>query len=721
MRAATPTAHARSDSVPARRRWGVYLYWVAILAMVASTVVLTILNGPHFGTIDAGEEDEVLFYVLAVASVVYAWVGGLILARRPNAIGVLCCLIALGFALTASGWAYAIYGLVVSLGPLPGSNWAAWVGAWAGLAAVAALPMILLLFPDGHPPSRRWRPVLWAAIVAAAGLAAVTALSPGPIAGSRGEFGVLVNNPLGVAWSSVLGLLTFLLYPVVPASLVAPLIRYRRAGPEERQQLRWMALIPLALLVTFVLAIVASSVFPRTRFADTVGTLWWSVVPLAVVLAIPVAAAVAILRYRLYDLDVVVKKTVVFAVVAAVMTGMYILAVVAIPAAVLGTGGTGGLDAPTLIVAVLLVVTFPWVRARARRFADRVVYGGRATPYEVLSEFAERVGGTYSTDDVLPRMARLLAAGTGATEVRVWLRVAGELRPVTAWPYDALAATSLPISGDELPSFGERTDAFPVRHQGELLGAFTVATPANDPMNPSKERLVRDLAGQAGLVLRNVRLIEDLRDSRRRIVTAQDERAKSLERNIHDGAQQQLVALSVKLRLAQGLVKGDPDRAETMLSELQTEANDALDNLRDLARGIYPPLLADKGLTAALEAQARKSPVPVDVEADGVGRYAQEIEAAVYFCSLEALNNLAKYANASRASIRLATTDGTLTFEVTDDGAGFDPDVTGHGTGLQAMADRIEAIGGVLEVRSAPGQGTTVTGRVPAREEVPLA
>ncbi|MGQ0669722.1 MAG: histidine kinase, partial [Actinomycetota bacterium] len=703
------------DSVPARRRWGVYLYWVAILAMAVGTVVLTILNGPYFDTIDVDEE-EVLFYVLVVASVVYAWVGGLILARRPNAIGLLCCLIALGFVMAASGGAYAIYGLVMSPQPLPGSNWAAWVGSWTSVAALAGLPMILLLFPNGHPPSRRWRPVLWAAIAAAAGLATRAALSPGPIEGPWGDIRVVVNNPLGVAWSDPLALLTFLVYPVVPASLVAPLIRYRRAGPEVRQQLRWMALIPLSLLVTFVLAIVVTNVFPRTRFADAVGTLWWSIVPFGSVIGIPVAAAVAILRYRLYDLDVVVKKTVVFAVVAAIMTGIYILAVVAIPAAVLGTGGTTGLDAPTLIVAVLLVVTFPWVRARARRFADRVVYGGRAAPSELLSEFSDRLAETYSTEDVLPRMAHLLGTSTGATEVRVWLRVAGELRPVTAWPPDALAATALRISGDELPSFEERTAAFPVRHQGELLGAFTVATRANDPMNPSKERLVRDLAGQAGLVLRNVRLLEDLRESRRRIVTAQDERARKLERDIHDGAQQQLVALSVKLRLLDALAEREPAKARTLVSELQADSADALENLRDLARGIYPPLLADKGLPAALQAQARKSPVPVDIEANGVGRYPQEVEAAVYFCCLEALQNVAKYADASRALVRLTSQDGQLAFSVEDNGAGFDPGSTApRGSGFQNMLDRLEALGGTFDVVSAPGTGTTVQGRVPAR------
>jgi signal transduction histidine kinase len=232
-------------------------------------------------------------------------------------------------------------------------------------------------------------------------------------------------------------------------------------------------------------------------------------------------------------------------------------------------------------------------------------------------------------------------------------------------------------------------------------------------MNPAKERLVRGLANQAGLVLRNVALLEDVRESRRRIVAAQDDRARRLERDIHDGAQQQLVALSVKLRLAQSLVGRDPTKAGEMLGDLQAEATEALENLRDVARGIYPPLLADQGLAAALEAQARKCPIPVGVDRDSIGRYPQEVESAVYFCALEALNNVTKYSQATTARIRLASASDELSFEVADDGVGFDPATTRGGTGLQGMADRLDAIGGSLEVRSAPGEGTTVAGRVP--------
>ncbi|MGH2589354.1 MAG: sensor histidine kinase, partial [Actinomycetota bacterium] len=293
--------------------------------------------------------------------------------------------------------------------------------------------------------------------------------------------------------------------------------------------------------------------------------------------------------------------------------------------------------------------------------------------------------------------------------VTIWLLVGGELRPAAGWP-----GSTRP---DESPPIAALSDAepgtFEVRHQGDLLGAITVRMPANDPMDPSKERLIRDLAAQVGLVLRNVRLIEELRESRRRIVAAVDEGRRRLERDIHDGAQQQLVALAVKIRLAESMVERDPAKARELLGQLQVETTDTLENLRDLARGIYPPLLADQGLAVALEAHARRSPVPVHVRPDSIGRYPEDVEATIYFCCLEALQNVAKYANASSVEIELRQHDRLVAFEVRDDGVGFDTASAPRGTGLQGMADRVEAIGGTLRIRSTPGAGTSVAGRVP--------
>jgi signal transduction histidine kinase len=307
-------------------------------------------------------------------------------------------------------------------------------------------------------------------------------------------------------------------------------------------------------------------------------------------------------------------------------------------------------------------------------------------------------------------MARVVGEGVGARRAEVWLRLGGRDRLAAIWPVDA-----------ERSSTPEANDAvFPVEHQGAVLGSLAVTAPANDPLTPAKRSLVTHLAAQAGLVLHNVRLAEelrarldDLRAAQKRLVAAQDQERKRIERNIHDGAQQQLVALAVRLGLTDQLIDRDPAKAHESIAQLKAETQTALEDLRNLARGIYPPLLADEGLGAALEAQARRAALPVETDVRLERRLAPEVEAAVYFSCLESLQNVAKYAGASAARVLVEQADGVVTFEVADDGAGFDPGAGGYGTGLQGIADRLGALDGTLEVRSESGRGTVVRGRVP--------
>ena len=259
-------------------------------------------------------------------------------------------------------------------------------------------------------------------------------------------------------------------------------------------------------------------------------------------------------------------------------------------------------------------------------------------------------------------------------------------------------------------------------HQGELLGALAVRKHKGESLTPIEAKLLADLARQAGLVLKNVGLaadlrqrLEELRASRERLVSAQDAERRRLERNIHDGAQQNLVALKVKLGLARHAWQKQPERVGRLLDELAGDADESLNTLRELARGIYPPLLAEQGLATALEAQGRRSPIPVELSTDGAGRYRPDLEAAIYFCCLEALQNAAKYSGASRVHIQLSQQNGELAFAVKDDGRGYDAARVKPGAGVQNMMDRIEALGGQLEIKSAVGAGTVVTGRVPVK------
>jgi signal transduction histidine kinase len=627
---------------------------------------------------------------------VFGGVGTLIVGRFPrNSLGWAFCGLTLLFPLSTVVYLYAYHGLIVDPGSLPGADLVEKFSELQWLALPLIMVVLFLLFPSGRVRTAGER---WILRLAGAGMA-VGCLGLLLAPHLYGEFD-RYENPLGVEPAGVsdallsVGLLALLV--AVVGSFVALIRRFRRSRGDERQQMKWFV---TAAVLVFAIELPVTFVETDSDVVPLLATV--------ALLTVPVSVGIAILKYRLYEIDVVIRKSVVYAILVGLIVGVWLL-VVWLGQSVL-VEPLSDHDELLVLGGVVLGVLFLPLRRLATRIADRLVFRSRATPYEVLRSFADRVGGTYASEDVLPRMARVLAEATGADRARIWLRVREELRLGAAWP-EQLDPTRVRLDDGGVPS-GIDDYASEVRHQGELLGAMSVSMPANDPMTPAKQELVGGLASQAGLVLRNVRLIEDLRESRRRIVTAQDERARALERNIHDGAQQQLVALAVKQRLAASMIEHD-ERVREILEQLQQETIEALENLRDLARGIYPPLLGDKGLEAALVAQARKSPIPIEVHANGIDRNSKDVEAAVYFCVLEALQNVAKYAKADRAEVRLFASDDALTFVVEDDGIGFDPAIT-SGSGLSNMRDRLEALNGKLDVRSSLGRGTTVTGTVP--------
>jgi signal transduction histidine kinase len=685
---------------------------------IRQDVEATIAAGARFG--DTEVATVIGLSLILLACVGWMAVGVLIVSKQPrNWAGWTFLVIGSALPLSSLTQVLVIIGARRDPGSVPLLGSIAVVGSYL-IYLVALLPLLFLLYPDGRVPSPRWR---WAVrgLLGGTGLAILGyVLTPGPFNSYVTE-GVLYVNPTGVnGFGSVSGAIiavgTIIAMISALSTVVAIRQRYRRATGALREQMRLLVFVAgvagATLIASFTVSIVASF-FTRDTEAP-IFYVFFLLLVLTLLIGTPGAYLIAIFRHGLWDMDLVIRKTVQYGVlvVAFMLLGFFIVAMV--PTLLIGVGsGTDYL--PTVIIAAFLAGVFLWLRPRVARLANRLVYGKRATPYEVLSEFSERVGETYSTEDVLPRMAQLLMQATGALRADVWLRVGAELRCEATWPADAQAPPSRQLVGDAATSADGEYLA-EVRHQDELLGVITLDTPVDDPMNTAKETLVHDLASQAGLVLRNVRLIEDLRASRQRLVAAQDEERRKLERNIHDGVQQQLVALTVQLRLAEQLTQRNPAKARELMGSLQGLTNEALDDLRDLARGIYPPLLADKGLPIALEAQARKSPVPVSVRADGVTRYPQAIESAVYFSCLEALNNVAKYAEAEHVSITLSRQNGSLEFEVTDDGRGFDADVTAHGTGLQGIADRLDALGGTFRIESGAGRGTTLSGTVPAPE-----
>jgi signal transduction histidine kinase len=508
---------------------------------------------------------------------------------------------------------------------------------------------------------------------------------------------------------------------VVPFVLagVAVVSRWRRAREEERQQLKWLA-AAAALIPMFIVAVLFLQHRPGATWSEGVNLVVGALVFAPIWLGVPVAVGVAILRYRLYDIDVVINRTLVFGTLAAFITAVYVGIVVGI-GTIVGSQGESNL-ALSIAATAVVALAFQPVRERIERVANRLVYGQRATPYEVLAQFSHRVAGAYANEEVLLRLARVLGEGTGAASASVWVRSDGQHTAAATWPPEAQ-----PVHLDA----ADRT--VPVRHQGEDLGELAVKKRPGEPLNPVEEKLLADLAAQAGQVLRNVRLTADLqarleqistqaadlRESRQRIVAAQDAERRRLERNIHDGAQQHLVALAVKLRLTATLARRDPERARPSIDDLRRQTRDALETLSALAAGLYPAVLRERGIAAALSAQTRLTTVPVDVVDRVNDRYSEELEAAVYFCCQEAIQNAVKHAHASRITVRLDDREGTLRFTVSDDGTGFDPSTARRGAGMQNMADRIAAGGGALEVDSRRGGGTTVQGYIGLLQKSP--
>jgi signal transduction histidine kinase len=489
------------------------------------------------------------------------------------------------------------------------------------------------------------------------------------------------------------------------ASLASVFVRLSSASGDRRQQLKWFgSAITVLVTLTAVQTINEEVLEASSAWLDGLLGLAY--------LTIPVSIGFSVLRYRLYDIDLVINRTLVYGALATFISAVYLVAVVGV-GALLGLGNHVHLLL-SLLAAGVVALAFQPARERLQRLANRLVYGRRATPYDALAVLSRRVAETAPSELLLNEMVRTGCAALGVPSASLWLSAGQELRPVAAWPpgtrHQAPRGSSCNGSG---------LCTVPVQHDGTLLGAISVLVPAGRSLSAPDQRLLADIANQAGLVLRNLGLTADLmarlgelRESRRRLVTAQDEERRRLERDLHDGAQQHLLGLSLGINEVLRLLDRDPPAVRARLEGLEQDAHEALRTVRELARGVCPPLLTAEGLPAALNARARLVPLDVRVSASCAGRYSADLEAAVYFCCSEALQNAVRHAQASLVRVRLAQESDELVFTVEDDGQGFDVASGGEGAGLQSMRDRIDVVGGRLEIVSVPGEGTTVRGRV---------
>ncbi len=704
---------------PGVRHLGWTLAAVAAVIVVASRLLLALdpyvrlrHPGPPVWMSVTGDVAGPVFGVVTISVI-----GAVVITREPaSRLGWALLGTALAAALTLLCEEYAIQGLVAAPGSLPLAEPAAWTQRWSFDLLLLGLVLGLLLFPDGRLSGRGARLTVWLAVAATVLAIANSFADPALLQTSVRDEGYPLPVTMPTAlWRPSSMVAQWLGRPgfwaqmlLLPLASVGLLLRLRGAGGEQQRQIKWVAyagaFVAIGWLVSYIdeLPSFLHNEIPAEPLEEWSDLLW----TFGVTVAVPVAAAFAVLRYRLYEIDRVVNRTVLVGGLAVFITGVYVTVVVGVGSAV---GGFGPLL--SLVAAAIAAVGFAPVRSRLQLLANRLVYGPRATPYEVLTDFAERLG-EYADPGVLPMMARLVAEGLGANRAQVWLRVGPTLRLAAAWPPETGGQTALPISGEELPGRLSGGRVLSVRDQNQLLGALEISKDAGDRLTRHESRLLEDLARQAALILRTLRLIEELRTSRERIVSAHDDERRRLERDLHDGAQQRLLTSLVGLSMVESdMDAGRSEAARRSLADASQQLSQGLAELRDLARGIHPAIVTDSGLAAAIESLVELSHLTVALDVHVPGRLPAAVETTAYFLISEALANVAKHAAAPSARVCARVVGTCLLIEVADDGVGgADP---ARGSGLRGLEDRLAALGGTLRIKSPSLGGTRLEARLP--------
>jgi signal transduction histidine kinase len=680
-----------------------WTFWITCAALILVAIVLSASAG--IPTRFAPKPVDALVTALIL---LFAAMGALVAGRRPrNPIGWILCVAALGWSIAKLAAAYTVYGRYVHQGNLPGLSWSAWASSWIWAPGlVLAVTFLFLLFPDGRLPSRRWRPMAWLAGAAGAGVLLGSALAPGSMGPLHDQ-----ANPIAVSDNAVLEALAKYGWLALAGSafgcVASIVVRYRRSAGDERQQLKWFGggacLAAVSLMTVTVLG----------RSAGEAG----NIVLLSGLAFLSVAAGIAILKYRLYQIDLILGRSVIYGASWLIIGASFV-----------GVAAATGIEAGRRLpigLAVLLTIAatliFEPARRRLNQLSSRLVFGERATRFELLSRFGRTLEHAFDLDELCSEIARAARQGLSVEWARLWLvSDLGGVRPAAG-------------SGVHLDEERNCQIVVPLGHAELLLGAVECGPKRSGTLTEEDFALLTTLGGQAALAIHNVRLTEELSRrladiqqqatelaaSRGRIVAAQQAERRRIERNIHDGAQQHIVALNAKLGLARTLVRTDTGRVDAILRELHDDVRGILTELRELAQGIHPPLLADKGLLEAIEARSARIPLGVSIEASTSmrgARYPEEIEAAAYFVVSESLTNVLKHAAVNRASVRLSAGPKNLTVQVTDDGVGLSANV--RGSGLTGLKDRIEAVGGTFQVESQPGRGTAVTCVLPVPQLV---
>ena len=636
----------------------------------------------------------------------YPIVGSLIASRHPrNAVGWLFCAVGLLWALSFWTAAYAAYGLKAHPGSLPGAITANWFQSWSFFPGLGLILVYApLLFPNGRPLGPRWRIVAWTGAVGITLTAIVFAFEPvlnDGIGSFANPYADLLPESLAASFA-IVG------FPLTLASAIAAstsmVLRLRRSHGVEREQLKWIAFA--AAIVAFAFACHLALSF--SGLGDRIE--WYGVLWGMALCGLPLAAGIAILRQGLFDIGVVINRTLVYSVLTALVAGLYVLLVV-------GAGALfqteGGVVLP-LFATGIVAVAFQPLRLRVQRGVNRLLYGDRDDPYAVLTRLGQRLEGALAPEEILPAVVRTMTEALRLPYAAIVLHGVNASEPA--------AAAGIVVPG---------VIRLPLVYQAEPVGELVVAPRGpGEVFSAADRRLLEDLARQIGVAAHTVRLTADLQRSRERIVTAREEERRRLRRDLHDGLGAQLAALAIQAGALRATIARDPDAAEEQAAELRTELKSAVGDIRRLVHGLRPPALDELGLIGALRERAARYETgggihPVDGEHPGDAALAvtvitpQElpplpaaIEVAVYRIVEEAVANVARHAAARTCQVRLEASDW-LTLTVEDDGTGIGPD-RGVGVGLLSMRERAEELGGHFAIeRRKDGPGTRLTVRLP--------
>ncbi|MGH2735788.1 MAG: sensor histidine kinase [Actinomycetota bacterium] len=669
---------AISDGLNRGAAWGA---GALVLLGAFATVAFFVLDEANGGLRSAG--DAVL---ITTAFIAFSLVGGLIAARVPrNATGWLMLAVGAGAMAMNAAQAYATYALETNPESLPGALPVAWLANWGYYAVLSNVLFLMLVFPTGRPASSFWRLVLWIDVAIVAVVVASLAFGPRPLEGLDVANPVRID-PLTRLLRAIDEAGGWVMLVVLATCLFAPIARARRARGVERQQLKWLALGASIFAVCFGLI---APLFDVALGID-VGTPSWAIG----LVALPTTIGVAILGYRLYELNFIVNRSLVYFVLTACVVAIYVGLVALLGAAIGRTGGA-------LIATGAVALAFQPLQRYVQRAINRLMYGERDEPYAVLSRLAARLASSVPVEQTLTTITETV---TGALRVPY---AAIELRRNHGY---LLSASS-----------GEPEEAMltlPLVHRGEEIGRLLVSGRSpGAAFSSADRRLLEDLALQAGATAYTVRLLSELQGSRERLVGALEEERRRIRRDLHDGLGPSLAGAMLELEAARNLVGHEPERAAELLDELTGKVQSAISDIRRLVYGLRPPALDELGLIGAVREQAARfesGSLQIRVSDDGnLALLPAAIEVAAYRIAVEAMTNAARHSQAMRCDVAIAA-NGSLTVEVRDDGVGMSARPR-FGVGLTSMRERAEELGGRVELRTAPGGGTVV------RAEIPIA